>query len=483
MVKYSVFILLLLASLSYGQTIQLKGNISGFADENLQIELPKDWFGQTWNEDLPVESNAFWKQLEILASGWATLKYKDKDNRFYLWKRSESINIDFEADFLDTDYKVSGKGASIDSLSRKVNAKFGSKLTINWLEEQAKDATNIDAMEMEIFRLRNDVIHVLDKFEGDLPDDFKKAFKNNIGYFYYLSLFKFSEAKSAKSSIPKATEIPHILIEALDWERLNRDSELDSRFFRELLIQFVDYKALQDYDFMKFTTHGSAVQEAYNVARENLKGKPLQYFLTRTMLENAQKVQPSLLRQMQATLKATKNSEPFAKVVLDSLSNRLKAKDEDAEVVKMDEKTNLPRVELELQGMDGKTFSLSDLIGKVVYLDIWASWCGPCRKEFPHATVLKRKLSKKAKKSIEFLYISIDNTETVWNMAIKELEIDGKHGLSKGGWGSEATAKFGVKSIPRYLIIDKKGNIVDGNAPRASDPRLLEILENLAGQK
>ncbi|MGB0368624.1 MAG: TlpA family protein disulfide reductase, partial [Flavobacteriales bacterium] len=63
-----------------------------------------------------------------------------------------------------------------------------------------------------------------------------------------------------------------------------------------------------------------------------------------------------------------------------------------------------------------------------------------------------------------------------------QLGIEGKHGLSKGGWGSEATAKFGVKSIPRYLILDKKGKVVDGNAPRASDPRLLEVLKRLAAQ-
>ena len=172
----------------------------------------------------------------------------------------------------------------------------------------------------------------------------------------------------------------------------------------------------------------------------------------------------------------------FVKLVEDSLADRLNAKDDEVEVAITDAKTDHSMIDIEVQGEDGKTFKLSDLRGQVVYLDIWASWCGPCRKEFPHAKALKEKLSKKEMKDIEFLYISIDNTETVWKLAIEELGIEGKHGLSKGGWGSEVTAKFGVSSIPRYLIFDKKGKVVDQNAPRPSDPRLLEILRKLIAQ-
>ena len=297
-----------------------------------------------------------------------------------------------------------------------------------------------------------------------------------------MSLFKFSEAKSAKSNIPKATEIPKVLLQGITWERMNKASELDSEFFRELLIQFVNYKALETYDFMKFGTKESAVQEGFNLARENLQGASLQFFLTATMLSNSQFVQPSLLRQMQATLKATEGSTPFVEVIMANISERLDAKDDEVELAVSEQATDHDAIDPELEGLDGKSFKLSDLKGKVVYLDIWASWCGPCRKEFPAAKALKEKLSKKDKKNIEFLYISIDNTETVWKMAIKELEIEGVHGISKGGWGSEATAKFGVHSIPRYLIFDKKGKVVDGNAPRASDPRLLEMLRKLAAE-
>ncbi len=476
------FVFLLFGATVSGQSLNLIGSISGLADEGLTLTSPPDWFGNTKKETIPVVAGAFNKDVILSASGWLTLTYKDKDRSIYVWKNASALEVQFEADFLDSDFSLKGESAAISSFSDSISKKFGSKLTIGWLEEQAKEATNIDAMEMETFRLRNDAVFALEKFGQLLPEEYVKAYKNHLGYHYYLSLFKFSEAKSAKSNIPKATEIPKVLLQGITWERMNKASELDSEFFRELLIQFVNYKALETYDFMKFGTKESAVQEGFNLARENLQGASLQYFLTASMLSNAQFVQPSLLRQMQATLKATEGSTPFVEVIMANISERLDAKDDEVELAVSEQATDHDAIDLELEGLDGKSFKLSDLKGKVVYLDIWASWCGPCRKEFPAAKALKEKLSKKDKKNIEFLYISIDNTETVWKMAIKELEIEGVHGISKGGWGSEATAKFGVHSIPRYLIFDKKGKVVDGNAPRASDPRLLEMLRKLAAE-
>lgn len=474
-----LFLLGLLAFAAQSQPLKFSGQISGIADENLRVEFSEDWFGNTWTEEIQVQDNRFSKQFQIPASGWIKLTYKGKDRKLYVWKGADSIGINFEAEFLEGDVELKGNGGDIARFMSGLNEKFASRFSPLWLKEQAKDATNIDAMEMDAFSVRNDVIHAMENFEGELPEAFKRWFRNHASYYYYLSLFEFSAAKSASSNIPKATEIPKVLIEGLTWERMNMASELDSRYFRSLLLQFVKYKALEQYDFMKFPDRQTTIQEAFNVARTELDGQPLQYFITKTMLEESEALQPSLLRLMRDRLKETESAQIYVSLVEDSLQERLSAKDDEVEVV-LNKESEHPKIDIELLGLNGKEFKLSDLQGKVVYLDVWASWCGPCRKQFAHAKALKEQLTKKELKNIEFLYISIDNTETVWKTAIDNLGIEGTHGLSEGGWSSEVAAKLGVSSIPRYLIFDKKGNVVDPNAPRPSDPRLLEILRKLA---
>lgn len=480
-IVFSLLFLLLVFGFASAQDLKLSGQISGMADEDLRAEHPQDWFGNAWQEEIPVPGNAFSKKVSLPASGWLKLTYKGKDRKFYLWKGASDLQLAFDADFLDGDVEMTGNAADVSKFMTELKDKFGSQFSIKWLEEQSKDASNIDAMEMDAFSVRNDVIHAMEKFEGVLPEDFQKAFKNHASYYYYLSLFEFSTVKSASSNIPKATEIPKVLIEGLNWERMNMASELDSRFFREMLLHYVTYKALQQYDFMKFPDRHTTIQEAFNLAGAELKGQSLQFYLTKTMLQEAMSIQPSLLRQMNEFLAETEGADVYSKMVEDSLGERLQAKDDEVEVV-LKEDADHTEIDVEVMGLNGKTFKLSDLKGKVVYLDIWASWCGPCRKQFPFAKELKQQLSKKELKNIEFLYISIDNTETVWKLAVEELGIEGTHGLSQGGWGSEVTSKFGVSSIPRYLIIDKKGKVVDPNAPRPSDPRLIDILRKLIGQ-
>lgn len=130
------------------------------------------------------------------------------------------------------------------------------------------------------------------------------------------------------------------------------------------------------------------------------------------------------------------------------------------------------------QDQFGKEVSLSDLKGKYVYIDVWATWCAPCKKEIPF---LKEMDETYKNKNIEFVSVSIDKLEhkDKWLKMIEEEELRGIQLLADNDWNSEFVSAYNIQGIPRFILIDQQGNIVNSNAPRPSDPSLKDLLNTL----
>jgi peroxiredoxin len=114
-----------------------------------------------------------------------------------------------------------------------------------------------------------------------------------------------------------------------------------------------------------------------------------------------------------------------------------------------------------MNNRDGKPIKLSDLRGKVVLIDFWASWCGPCRRENP--TVVRAYEQFKGK-GFEIFSVSLDSDRSRWLAAIQQ---DGlvwpNHVSDLAGWQNAAAAAYGISSIPATLLIDRQGQIVATN--------------------
>lgn len=125
----------------------------------------------------------------------------------------------------------------------------------------------------------------------------------------------------------------------------------------------------------------------------------------------------------------------------------------------------------------GKT-KLEDLRGKYVYVDVWATWCGPCRQQIPF---LKQIEEKYHGKNIEFVSISIDKAtdHDKWKKMVTDQALGGTQLFADKDWSSTFVQSYGINSIPRFILIGPDGKIVDADAKRPSDPALQAELDNL----
>ena len=131
--------------------------------------------------------------------------------------------------------------------------------------------------------------------------------------------------------------------------------------------------------------------------------------------------------------------------------------------------------ELILPMPNNKDLALSSLRGKVVLVDFWASWCGPCRKELPN---VKRAYEKYKKKGFEILGVSLDKDRTAWLDAISSEGLTWPQVSDLKFWQSEACQIYAVQSIPYTVLIDKEGKIIATNLRGAElDKKLSEVLK------
>jgi thiol-disulfide isomerase/thioredoxin len=133
-------------------------------------------------------------------------------------------------------------------------------------------------------------------------------------------------------------------------------------------------------------------------------------------------------------------------------------------------------LESKVQGLDGDFKSISDIIkGKPTLIDCWASWCNPCIAQFPSSKLLEQDFKDK----VNFVYLSFDDNLAAWKAKSKELGMTQLNYHVAGGFKSLFSEYFSITTIPRYILIDAKGNLVSKDTFRPSNPKLSELLKSL----
>lgn len=138
-------------------------------------------------------------------------------------------------------------------------------------------------------------------------------------------------------------------------------------------------------------------------------------------------------------------------------------------------KAGRPSPDFDFEDINGKHWNLAALRGKYVYIDIWATWCVPCKGELPHLQKLEETFKGM---NIAFVSLSCDRDRTKWETMVKEQNLGGIQ--LWGGEDNEFLRKYRAQSIPRFILLDPNGRIVNPDMTRPSDPKTIEALGMIA---
>ena len=128
----------------------------------------------------------------------------------------------------------------------------------------------------------------------------------------------------------------------------------------------------------------------------------------------------------------------------------------------------------------GDSTSISTYKGKYIYVDAWATWCGPCKREIPSLEALQEEFKAE---DVVFLSVSLDNEKEDWLAYVEEHELGGVQAFADGAFRSKFAEHFFIRAIPRFMLIDPAGKIVNPSMTRPSNPETKETLSKLLAKE
>ncbi|TXD47880.1 TlpA family protein disulfide reductase [Polaribacter sp. IC073] len=366
------------------------------------------------------------------------------------------LHLEYNAKQKDSTLTLIGNTSTINNYMIR-NLKVSKDLINDMKTLYLKDETEFKE---QLLTVKTAKENLLSETDG-IPEDFKMNEKRNINYEYLTTLNNYQSYHGYYSKNRNFKASKDFLD---DLEGLDIDNDTDFLFsgnYRSLLSTNLREKAKKLAEKDSIAGDIAYLKTIATVKSEVIKNKLLyddaRYGITYT----------DDLEQYYALYSSNSTNEENNKKINEGYSK-----------LKSLAKGNPSPKFTDYEDNAGGTKSLEDLKGKYVYIDVWATWCGPCIAEIPSLKQVEKDFHGK---NIQFLSISIDveKDHDKWKKMIIDKELGGMQLMADSDWKSQFIEDYMIKGIPRFILLDPQGNIVNANAPRPSDKKLVTTLNGL----
>jgi len=429
----------------------VSGKISNSKAEKLSISNRE----QRINKSATIEKDGTFRDtLKNVAEG-IYMFYDGKNYNLFYLKPGDDLKITYDAGDFKNSLKYEGKGSEISNYqlakADKIREYMGKGPDIFLLDEAA--------YKEKIGKLKTDLLALLSSTKGILAD-FKTKEEKDINYQYLNDISKYESYHSYYAKKPDFKVSEGFLDELKSIDYNNETDYKNSESYRKLVA--MHYREL-----------------AEEQAKKDSSDKSISFIKIVGDIPN-EYIKNDLLSNISGEITYSDDMEGFYNAFMKA------CKDEDLKKMLTETYDKLKTVSpgkqspkfVDYENYKGGKTSLDDLKGKYVYIDVWATWCGPCKYEIPYLIELDKKYKGK---NITFVSISIDKAKDhdKWKKMIEEKGMGGVQLFADNDWKSKFVQDYLIRGIPHFILIDPEGKIVKYSAPRPSDKKLIDLFDQL----
>lgn len=441
----------ILSSCQKNNRVSLEGTISGKVDESVLI---KDYKVSDQTDTLKIVDGKFQKELIINAPIFKHLRFGHHRKDLFL-APGYKLAIKFNSEKFDSTFRFEGKGAIENSILDSLNKNDRYNWRYIYSQPAEKAILIIDSTQLVKKNYFDELVKSMK------PDDAFEEFAGKMLEF---------EATSAKTIVGLQKDVKDTAFYSfLNTINLEESKYLNIPAYRNLLVYAMATKTDKLLNKLDSTSRSKpeAYREVLISALDNIRNKEVKEYMTFTLLHDN--------LRYGGVQKFEKAKAYFEQNVTDSAYIKEFQK---TYALKLLLAPGKPAPDFTCADADSNFVSLKDLKGKLVYIDFWATWCGPCQQEAPHY----QKLQKEYKgKEITFVSISIDEDKGSWLKFLEKEKPECISLIANKGWNADVAKAYQIQGIPTFVLIDRDGKIITCSAPRPSSSEIRKTLDEHLG--